>query len=82
MCQQEVQLAQQAKLAQDLKAALLLVCGVLKQTSFVQPDVSGASALRRAAESAPRLLRPVRRWHACSLCAPSLTLPFEEHAQH
>jgi hypothetical protein len=35
-----VQLAAGAKLTQDLKAALLLVCGVLKQTSFVQPDVS------------------------------------------
>jgi hypothetical protein len=37
-----VQLAASNKLTQDLKAALLLVCGVLKQTSFVEPDVSRA----------------------------------------
>jgi len=40
VCEQEIQLAAGAKLTQDLKAALLLVCGVLKQTSFVDADVS------------------------------------------
>lgn len=39
VCQQEMELAAGAKLTQDLKAALLLVCGVLKQTSFVEADV-------------------------------------------
>jgi hypothetical protein len=53
VCQQEMQLAAGAKLTQDLKAALLLVCGVLKQTSFVEADVSAPPLHWRRGWAAP-----------------------------
>ena len=38
--QQQAELLGKNKAIADLKAALLLVCGVLKRTDFVDPNVS------------------------------------------
>jgi hypothetical protein len=76
ICEQEVQLAASAKLTQDLKAALLLVCGVLKQTSFVQPDVSRqpppTAALALGPAAAPLLPHTMTADDGVCLLAPAL----------